>query len=527
EELSCPVCCEIFTDPVVLTCSHSFCKACLQQYWEQKGSQECPTCRRRSSRENPPNNLALKNLCVRFLDERSQRPPVGSEVLCSLHREKLKLFCLNDEEPVCVDCVTLKKHENHKFRPVQKTSQKYKKFLRERSQRPPAGSEELCSLHREKLKLFCMTDEEPVCLVCQTSGKHKNHEFCPVEEAVVDRKDDLKAALEPMKKKLEEIDKVKQTCDQTAEYIKTQTQQTERQIKEEFEKLHQFLRDKEEARIAALKEEEKQKSQMMKEKFESLTIEISSLSETIRAIDQEMRADDIFFLRDYKETKIRAQHTLQDPEGVSGALIDVAKHLGSLKYRVWEEMLRIVQYTPVTLDPNTASPNLSLSEDLTIVRYNDEEQQLPDNPERFDLCYYVLGSEGFTSGKHCWDVEVGDSTFWYLGLAKESIKRKGSIILNPKGGLLVLWQCGGVYSALTSPGTLLTLKRKPQKIRVQLDYDRGEVLFSDPSDGTPIYNFKDTFTEKLFPIFFPGFCTVPLRICPVNVSVTMIHNTMC
>ncbi|XP_006631717.3 zinc-binding protein A33-like [Lepisosteus oculatus] len=465
EDLSCSMCYDIFKDPVLLTCSHSFCKVCLEQHWKQKGSQECPACRRRSSRDLPPFNLALKNVC--------------------------------------------------------------EKFLRERSQRPPAGSEELCSLHREKLKLFCMTDEEPVCLVCQTSGKHKNHEFCPVEEAVVDCKDDLKAALEPMKKKLEEIDKVKQTCDQTAEYIKTQTQQTERQIKEEFEKLHQFLRDKEEARIAALREEEKQKSQMMKEKFESLTREISSLSETIRAIDQEMRADDIFFLRDYKETKIRAQHTLQDPEGVSGALIDVAKHLGSLKYRVWEEMLRIVQYTPVTLDPNTASPNLSLSEDLTIVRYNDEEQQLPDNPERFDLCYYVLGSEGFTSGKHCWDVEVGNSTFWYLGLAKESIKRKGSIILNPKGGLLVLWQCGGVYSALTSPGTLLTLKRKPQKIRVQLDYDRGEVLFSDPSDGTPIYNFKDTFTEKLFPIFFPGFCTVPLRICPVNVSVTMIHNTMC
>uniref|UniRef100_A0A671QLE1 RING-type domain-containing protein n=1 Tax=Sinocyclocheilus anshuiensis TaxID=1608454 RepID=A0A671QLE1_9TELE len=32
-ELSCPVCCEIFKDPVLLSCSHSFCQECLQQFW--------------------------------------------------------------------------------------------------------------------------------------------------------------------------------------------------------------------------------------------------------------------------------------------------------------------------------------------------------------------------------------------------------------------------------------------------------------------------------------------------------------
>ncbi|KAJ8357790.1 hypothetical protein SKAU_G00205840 [Synaphobranchus kaupii] len=40
EEISCPVCSEIFRDPVVLRCSHSLCKACLQKYWEQKGSRK-------------------------------------------------------------------------------------------------------------------------------------------------------------------------------------------------------------------------------------------------------------------------------------------------------------------------------------------------------------------------------------------------------------------------------------------------------------------------------------------------------
>ena len=79
--------------------------------------------------------------------------------------------------------------------------------------------------------------------------------------------------------------------------IQTQTQHTEKQIKEEFEKLHQFLRDEEAARIAALREEEEQKSQMMKEKIEKMSREISSLSDTIRAIEEEMGADDITFLQ--------------------------------------------------------------------------------------------------------------------------------------------------------------------------------------------------------------------------------------
>ena len=126
EELSCPVCSDIFRDPVLLGCSHSFCKACLQQFWEKKGSQECPVCRRRFSRDEPPLNRSLRNTCEAFLKERSQRAKAGSEVLCSLHGEKLKLFCLEDQIPVCVICQTSRKHEKHKLLPAQEAAEEYK-----------------------------------------------------------------------------------------------------------------------------------------------------------------------------------------------------------------------------------------------------------------------------------------------------------------------------------------------------------------------------------------------------------------
>uniref|UniRef100_A0A668RTV9 RING-type domain-containing protein n=1 Tax=Oreochromis aureus TaxID=47969 RepID=A0A668RTV9_OREAU len=120
EDLCCPVCQEVFRDPVILSCSHSFCKDCLKRWWRERPTHECPVCKRRSSKEDPPSNWALKNLCELFLQERDQR---ASEALCSLHSEKLKLFCLDHQQPVCVVCCASEKHTNHRFRPIDEAVQ--------------------------------------------------------------------------------------------------------------------------------------------------------------------------------------------------------------------------------------------------------------------------------------------------------------------------------------------------------------------------------------------------------------------
>ncbi|KAG7492500.1 hypothetical protein MATL_G00015390 [Megalops atlanticus] len=266
---------------------------------------------------------------------------------------------------------------------------------------------------------------------------------------------------------------------------------------------------------------------MMKKKIENLTRHVSTLSHKITAIERAMNSENIPFIKAYKDTRERTQCTLQDPELLSGALIDVAKHLGNLMFRVWEKMLGMVQYTPVTLDPNTARASLSLSDDLSSVRLAGVKQQLPDNPERFKPSVCVLGSEGFSSGKHSWDVEVGNQPEWDIGVVRESINRKGKMICSPqKGFWVIVLRNGDKYTACTSSPTPLTLQSKAQRIRVQLDYDRGKLSFYDPSDMSHIYTFKDTFTERLFPYFSPdvnadGSNPGALQICPVKVSVTV------
>uniref|UniRef100_A0A673N2D6 Uncharacterized protein n=1 Tax=Sinocyclocheilus rhinocerous TaxID=307959 RepID=A0A673N2D6_9TELE len=128
DDFSCPVCHEIFKAPVLLSCSHSFCKECLQQFWRIKGTEECPVCRRRSSNNQPPLNLALQNLCESFLKERKERRSSGSGEICNLHGNKLELFCLEDKQPVCLVCRDSQQHDNHKFRPISEVVPSYKKL---------------------------------------------------------------------------------------------------------------------------------------------------------------------------------------------------------------------------------------------------------------------------------------------------------------------------------------------------------------------------------------------------------------
>ncbi|XP_036374375.1 tripartite motif-containing protein 35-like [Megalops cyprinoides] len=270
--------------------NHSFCRSCLEQSWEEKGSRECPVCKRKSSMVNPPLSLALKNLCDTIRKERGPGGVGGFGTLCRLHGQELKLFCLSDKVPVL-------------------------------------------------------------------------------------------------------------------------------------------------------------------------------------------------------------------PSDISTPLVDVARHVGSLKYRVWEKMQEIVPRCPVTLDPNTAHPNQSLSEQLTSLTCSVEKSFFPNNPERFDVSNYVLGSEGFSSGKHWWDVDVGDNPHWVLGVARASINRKGPISVCPGQKLCAIWFYNGEYQAMTSPLKRLRLQRRPQRIRVQMDWDKGTVSFYDPVDKTQIYCFRDKFTETMFPLF--------------------------
>ncbi|KAK2862831.1 hypothetical protein Q5P01_002364 [Channa striata] len=178
----------------------------------------------------------------------------------------------------------------------------------------------------------------------------------------------------------------------------------------------------------------------------------------------------------------------------------------------------------VTLDSSTAHPRLILTEDMKSVRYGDRYQLLPCNPERFDKVVCVLGKEAISSGRHYWEVEVGGKTEWDLGVARQSVVRKGKIEVTPRNGFWFLSLREKSKCAFRSePSSDVLTHVQPNKIGVFVDFEKGQVSFYNVDAKIHIYTFHDTFTECVYPFFSP--CTNksgkndrPLVITQVNMT---------
>uniref|UniRef100_A0A674IE60 Zinc finger protein RFP-like n=1 Tax=Terrapene triunguis TaxID=2587831 RepID=A0A674IE60_9SAUR len=418
EEATCPVCLEYFTEPVTLECGHNFCRACISQCWEGSDTAaSCPQCR-----------------------ETVLQAAKG------------------------------------------------------------AGGDGVCGEHQEALKLFCKEDQTPICVVCDRSWAHRTHTVVPIQEAAQEYKERIQAHLKTLREEREKLQK----------------------IVSEFQQLRQFLEEQERLLQAQLDKLDEEIVKIQNENVSKLSEQISRLSELISEMEGKCQKPASEFLQVRLNEKHRCEKgKFQKPEEISPELEERVSGF-SQKTIVLLEILGnsasnalILSLSPanVTLDPYTAHPKLILSEDWKSVR--EGETRLFNTPERFDTEPCVLGCEGFTSGRHCWEVEVGDGGGWAVGVARESVGRKGRISHSPEGGIWAVQRWGGQFQALTSPVTPLSLSRVPSRIRVCLDCDWGQVTFIDAGDEAPIFTFPPGSVpgERIRPWLWVWLGS-RLRLCP-------------
>ncbi|XP_078497891.1 E3 ubiquitin-protein ligase TRIM39-like [Lissotriton helveticus] len=348
----------------------------------------------------------------------------------------------------------------------------------------PQG-ENLCEKHEEKLRLFCAEDQRLICLVCRESNEHKTHSVTPVEEAAEEYKVKLQEWLRLLKKKEEYILESKVKEEERCKTIRDKLTTEKRKIDSEFEKLRQLLKENEQRLHRRLQEMKKKITMVENANITKLSNQITSLNALITEIENQCEEPAWELLKDVRSTLSRCNNVpIQCPEAVVKS------------YKVM-----------VTLDPDTAHPELRLSEGRRRVRDTGTVQHLPDTPKRFtSLCPCVLGSEGFTSGRHYWEVQLlQEEVAWYVGVAAESVNRKGKITWSPEGGVWAVEGWGGKYEALTSPETPLSPREKPLKLGVYLDYEWGRLSLYNADSMELLFTFPQApFKERLFPFFLLG-----------------------
>lgn len=166
------------------------------------------------------------------------------------------------------------------------------------------------------------------------------------------------------------------------------------------------------------------------------------------------------------------------------------------------ELSRSEGLSPLTFDEDTAHRSIHVSVDQTSALELDDVCIYPDNNKRFLQCVNILASQGFQSGRHYWEVEVGSKPKWDVGVASDTVDRLGKIKLSPENGYWTLrMRNGNECSAGTQPWTRLQLSSAPQRLGVFLDFVERRVSFYNADDMSLLYSFTNGPRSMVFPFF--------------------------
>ncbi|KAM9334595.1 E3 ubiquitin-protein ligase TRIM21-like [Symphorus nematophorus] len=533
DQFLCSVCLDVFTHPVTIPCGHNFCKNCITQHWKINVPCQCPMCKKVFDRRPELHvNTFITEMAAQFRQSTvkqtsscsEQQHTKPGEVLCDICTET-KLMALKS----CLVCLA-SYCETHL-----ELHQKMTGLTRHKLIDPVENLEgRICKKHERPLEMFCRTDQMCICQFC-TETDHKSHAFTAMIEECEIKKANLGKVEVEIQQMIQErrlkIQQIKQS-------VKLSKEDADRETADSMEVFTALIQSVERGLAQLIKTiEEKQKTtEKQAEGFiKELEEEISVLMKRSAEVEQLSHNEDHLQVlqsfpslspapptKDWTEVRVHSSYEGTMRRAVAQLERTLSKQMQKLCADV--ELKRVRQFAvDVTLDPETAHAALILSDDRKCVTCGDVKRDLPDNPERFSSSPSVLGKQSFTSGRFYYEVQVEGKTGWDLGVARESVDRKGIIALRPDTGIWSVWlRKGNEYRALAGPSVLLSLRSKPQKVGVFVDYEEGLVSFYDVDAAALIYCFTGcNFTEKLYPFFGPctndgGKNSAPLIISPVN-----------
>nr|XP_046262724.1 tripartite motif containing 105 [Scatophagus argus] len=274
-------------------------------------------------------------------------------------------------------------------------------------------------------------------------------------------------------------------------------------VKGEFQALFQILHNEEACLLEQLRREQEEELEKVQRHLEAVELAIRELEDNMRELHQAKAATENVVLTELPQIRPCVRVDIS-PEFDIDAFS--SKYTAPLQYITWRKMFKSLRPgpSPLTFDVDTAHPSIHVSRDKTMAVECDAVFPYVNHQRRFLQCVNILAAQGFQSGRHYWEVEVGSKPKWDLGVASETINRHARIKLSPETGYWTLrLRNGNEYSAGTQPWTRLQLRSSPQRIGVFLDFEERRVSFYNASDMRLLYSFNNGPRDKVFPFFSP------------------------
>ncbi|KAM3871812.1 E3 ubiquitin/ISG15 ligase TRIM25 [Diretmus argenteus] len=518
-ELSCPICLQLFSDPVVLPCGHNYCLACIRKASDAAGGladatlPRCPECREEyDGIDSLQRNFKLCSIIEGY---RATAPQLDSQpetqgkvaIFCDhcIDGESLAVkTCLRCEVSLCTR--HLQKHQD-------KESFRVHALVEPQNELGMRG----CANHGRPLEYFCSSDMTSLCATCFIEGAHQNHDVLTFD-----------VAEEEMRRALESRGKVVSFRLQMAESFLQRAAEEQGASEAIGDKLVNkaatlmdtmaALVDRYRERLSVLMEEERcQRRQSWKVGLTALEEQQQQLLEAQQSTTQALtETDKCLFIHRFMliEAQLREAIISTVPSKIpSKAPMDTKRLQAGLKTQDFRaEMIRLLESLHVLLNPLeltfnlcTAHPSLTVSNDLRTVKYSPAKQPYGENPERFTSAPQILGNQGFSGGEHVWVVEVGPLSMWSVGLCYKSIPRRGDH--SRLGHNTVSWRIQWKNKKLTachasSNVALAETAIQPLRIEVALDYDGGTLVFhSTKGRREHLHTFRAVFREPVYPAF--------------------------
>lgn len=549
EQFLCSICLDVFTRPVSTPCGHNFCMSCITTHWDDAPVCRCPLCKEEFERRPDLKvNTFISELASQFRSLQvtdthiwsssdEQRASCEGAVLCDICTDTPAVKS-------CVECLT--SFCDAHLEPHHRAPGLKKHTLVE----PMASLDgRICKEHNRLLTLFCRDEVALLCDICAGSH-HVSHNVVRVQRAYNEMKALLRDAEDKAQGMIQERVQKVQAIKESVKQSKTDTKDViANGMKDLTELVSEIQRSKTELKVV-MEEKQKAAEEQADGFISSMEREITELQETTRKLEElKHTKDQVCFLQSFPHLSL-FPHTMDlstfsfnrhvEIHHVRKSLSKSVSQLRMLLSKMTAEIKQLSDSTDVSndaalrymqqyeeivlLDPDTAHPLLIISDDRKQVRYSMGSGLWGNqvlNPNTFTEHLAVVGHRGFASRRFYFEVFVGEKTEWCLGVATESIQRRGPLVRSPQSGLWAIWFLVDKFETFSSPNVPVCMG-KVERVGVFVDYDGGQISFYNVQTATHIYSFTGcVFTEELYPYFNPcdneyGSNLGPMVIVPVS-----------